>query len=151
MSGSRAAFEAAKALYENAVRGLRELKWEDVPAPVRKYIQEHPGLSALNLVLLLVITCPGLVVTPMLGWIGFSSIGPVAGESLSEVIDLSAHLLLAGDAGSFAAWYQSVFGATWIFSGFQSAAMAGYAAGVVNGAFQGAAAITGGMAHWFGR
>ena len=151
MPGSQAAFEAAKALYEGAVKGLRDLKWEHVPAPVRKYIEEHPGLGALNLVLLLAITCPGFVVTPVLGWIGFSSIGPVAGESFRKLRDYYGRHPLTAAVGSFAAWYQSVFGATWIFSGFQSAAMAGYAAGAVNGVVQGAAVVAGGMAHWLRR
>lgn len=74
------AFEAAKAVYGTAINGLKELKWENVSEPVRNYIQERPALSALQLAMLLVVTCPGLVLTPMLSAVGLSSIGPVAGE-----------------------------------------------------------------------
>lgn len=82
MVDAKVAFEAAKALYGTAVKGLQELKWEHVSEPVRNYIREHPGLSGLQLVLLLVLTCPGLVLTPVLGAVGFSSIGPVAGKAM---------------------------------------------------------------------
>ena len=84
MSTAKAAFEGAQDLFGKAVNGLKELKWEDVPAPVRMYIQEHPTLSAVQLAMLLVLTCPGLVVTPLLGWIGFSTIGPVAGKQARD-------------------------------------------------------------------
>ena len=40
--------------------------------------------------------------------------------------------------GWAAAAYQSAFGVNWVFSGLQSAAMAGYGAPVVNGIIRGA-------------
>lgn len=88
MSAAQAAFEVAKGLYGKAVKGLKDLKWENVPAPVRRYVQEHPKLSAIQLVMLLILTVPGLAVTPLLGWMGFSSIGPVAGKRKIPVLDI---------------------------------------------------------------
>ena len=41
--------------------------------------------------------------------------------------------------GSFAAWHQSTYGVRFVFSGLQSAAMAGYGAAAVNGVVQGSA------------
>lgn len=79
MPNAQAAFDAAKAFYSKFVRGLQDLRWEDVPEPVRRYIREHPGLTLLQVVMLLILTCPGLVATPMLGIMGFGAIGPTAG------------------------------------------------------------------------
>lgn len=74
-----ARFEGAKGVCGHAVKGLSELKWENVPAPVRRYVEEQPKLSTMQFVLLLVFACPGLAVTPLLGIMGFSSISPQAG------------------------------------------------------------------------
>lgn len=80
MSNHTAAFQVAKDLYGKAVVGLKELRWEDVPRPVRRYIEEHPTATSIQILSLLVVACPGLVVTPALGWVGFSATGPVAGR-----------------------------------------------------------------------
>ena len=108
MADAKPAFEGAKNLYSKAVKGLKELKWEDVPGPVRKYIEEHPKLSGIQLVLLLVLTCPGLVVTPLLGWIGFSSIGPVAGES-TPPFSLRSHAWLINETVRVVCGVVSIF------------------------------------------
>lgn len=85
MSAAQVAFESTQALYGRAVQGLRDLRWQDVPQPVRAFIEEHPALSAVQLLMLLVLTCPGLVATPLLGMVGFSSVGPVAGASETDM------------------------------------------------------------------
>jgi hypothetical protein len=72
-------FEMAKDQYSNAIEGLPELKWESIPEPVRHRIEEHSKLTAFQLTAILVILCPGLIVTPALSTLGFSGIGPVAG------------------------------------------------------------------------
>lgn len=80
MSAAQAAFEFAQGLYGRVVGGLAELRWEHVPEPVRRYIEEHPTLTAVQLVMLLVLTCPGLVIAPALGWVGLGGGGPIAGK-----------------------------------------------------------------------
>jgi len=52
--------------------------------------------------------------------------------------------------GSLAAWFQSVFGATTIFSFFQSAAMGGYGVAAVINAFWGLVGGVGAAAAWLG-
>ena len=80
MDQAKQAFEATKPLFTQTVAGLQNLRWEDIPEPVRNYIRDHPKLSAFQLVTFLLLACPGLVVAPAFGFLGFSSIGPVAGE-----------------------------------------------------------------------
>ena len=80
MDSPKAAFEAAKALFGSGVGGLQNLRWEDVSKPARRYIEENPRLTAAQVILVLLTTCPGLVVLPALGWLGFGAIGPVAGK-----------------------------------------------------------------------
>ena len=53
--------------------------------------------------------------------------------------------------GSAAAAYQSANGATWAFSGLQSAAMGGYGAPAVTGIVTGANAAAVGVMEWFKR
>ena len=72
--------ETAKQQFGENVNGLKNLKWENIPAPVRDYIESHPHLTAIQLVLILLALAPGLIVAPALGVLGFSSIGPVAGK-----------------------------------------------------------------------
>ena len=80
MDNSKSPFETAKQRFGGVVGGLKNLKWESIPEPARKYIEAHPKLTALQVVLVLLTLCPGLVVAPVLGFLGFSSIGPVAGK-----------------------------------------------------------------------
>ena len=53
--------------------------------------------------------------------------------------------------GSAATAYQSANGATWAFSGLQSAAMGGYGAAAVNGVVTGVNAAAVGVMEWFKR
>ena len=81
MDAAKQAFEAAKPYFGNAANALQNLKWEDVPEPVRNYIAAHPYLTAAQLALVLPTFFPGLFAVPVLGWLGFSSIGPVGGKA----------------------------------------------------------------------
>ena len=81
MDAAKQAFEAAKPYFGSAANALQNLKWEDVPEPVRQYIAAHPYLTAAQLALVLPTFFPGLFAVPVLGWLGFSSIGPVAGKA----------------------------------------------------------------------
>lgn len=80
MESGKEAFEAAKANLGNTVTGLKNLMWDKLPESARNYLSAHPNLTAFQVISMLVILCPGLVVMPVLGLLGFSSIGPVAGE-----------------------------------------------------------------------
>jgi hypothetical protein len=80
MDNGNNSLEAAKQQFGDKINGLKNLKWEHIPAPVRGYIERHPHLTAIQLVLILLTLAPGLIVAPALGVLGFSSIGPVAGE-----------------------------------------------------------------------
>ena len=78
--GARAIFENVKVCFGNQITGLKALKWEDVPAPVKKYIEDHPRLALVQVALLLVAVVPGLVMAPVCAYLGFGSIGPIAGR-----------------------------------------------------------------------
>ena len=75
---AKAAFEAAKDVFGNLIEGLEHVTWDQLPKPVKEYIKAHPKLTAAQLVVLVV---PGLVLTPALGALGFTAIGPAAGEN----------------------------------------------------------------------
>ena len=85
MDAAKHAFEAAKRYFGNVPSTLQNLKWEDVPEPVRNYIAAHPYLTAAQLALVLPALFPGLLAAPVLGWLGFSSIGPVGGKNKSSL------------------------------------------------------------------
>ena len=104
--GAENAFEGAKTSFGQAITGLQNLKWEDVPEPVRKYIEENPALTAIQIALLITAICPGLVVTPALRLVGLSSQGPVTGMFLDSCKDAEAILLTCHIVASYAAWYQ---------------------------------------------
>lgn len=79
MEQGKAVFEAAQKGIGHASKGLAHIKWEELPSRVKEHITNDPKTTAFQLVMLLVTAVPGLVVTPVLGAIGFSSIGPLAG------------------------------------------------------------------------
>lgn len=88
--------EEAKKFFGDKIEGLKNLKWEDIPAPVRNHIEQHPYLTPAQLILLLLTLVPGLIVAPVLGVLGFSSIGPVAGKKFvpisSPIPDISCRI-----------------------------------------------------------
>ena len=53
---------------------------ENIPAPVRNHIERNPLLTAVQLVLIILALAPGSIAAPVLGALGFSSVGPVAGK-----------------------------------------------------------------------
>ena len=59
--GARAIFENVKVCFGNQITGLKALKWEEVA-------------------LLLVAVVPGLVMAPVCAYLGFGSVGPIAGR-----------------------------------------------------------------------
>jgi hypothetical protein len=76
--------EEAKKFLGDKIEGLKNLKYEDIPTPVRGHIERHPRLTAVQLVLIILTLAPGLIIAPALGTVGFSSIGPVAGKRASN-------------------------------------------------------------------
>ncbi|KAK5128997.1 hypothetical protein LTR85_000330 [Meristemomyces frigidus] len=138
--------EAAEAAFETArmeaqkVPGhlatwVKNVEWADLPNQVKDrikdHIKEHPKMTACRIVLIIAAFAPGLIVSPALGLLGFSSVGPVA--------------------GSVSAGYQSANGATAGFSLLQSVPMAGYGAAAVNGVVTGASAGAVGAVQWLKR
>ncbi|KAF2769476.1 hypothetical protein EJ03DRAFT_351216 [Teratosphaeria nubilosa] len=115
------AIENFKNTFGNAVVGLQHIKWEELPEHAKDYIKNNPKMTAFQILSLLLCLIPGLIVTPLLGIMGFSGIGPVAGTA--------------------AAGLQSSFGTPLVFRAFQSAAMGGWgaaaAAGVVGAGLEG--------------
>ncbi|KAK3652059.1 hypothetical protein LTR56_003284 [Elasticomyces elasticus] len=126
---AKAAFETVQKLFGHLVSGLKDIKWETLPLHAKDHIKNNPGMSAFQIVMVIIAVAPGLVVAPALGLLGFSSIGPVA--------------------GSAAAGFQAANGATAGFSVLQSAAMGGTA--VVGNAVIGVVAGAGVAAEFFKR
>ncbi|KAK0346170.1 hypothetical protein LTR91_016767 [Friedmanniomyces endolithicus] len=118
MNAAKKVFEYAKKAFGLVCSGLRKVK---------THVQKHPwecACIAFQVAMIILAAGAGLVVTTALGLLGFSSIGPVA--------------------GSAAAAFQSLNGATAGFSLLQSAAMGGTAVFVIIVAtlFAGAAVVT---------
>ncbi|KAK0257770.1 hypothetical protein LTR91_000665 [Friedmanniomyces endolithicus] len=105
MNAAKKVYEYAKKAFGLVCSGLRKVK-----AHVKKHPWEY-ARRAFQMVMILLAVGSGLVVTSVLGLLGFSSIGPVA--------------------GSTAAAFQSLHGATAGFSLLQSAAMGGTAVFVI--------------------
>ncbi|RMY73926.1 hypothetical protein D0863_03545 [Hortaea werneckii] len=126
---ANATFEAAKATFASLAQGLRHTQWEDLPGWVRNYIVEHPGLTAAQIVCLVIVAVPAIATMPLLGALGFTSLGPAAGTA--------------------AAWFQATSGTTALFSALQSYMMAGYGVPIVGGIVQAGAAAAGvGASFW---
>ncbi|KAK5129177.1 hypothetical protein LTR08_003774 [Meristemomyces frigidus] len=77
---AKTALEAAKATYGKLVGGLEHITWAKLPEPVKQYLRAHPKATAAQVVLAIIFVVPGLVLTPALGALGFTSIGPAAGK-----------------------------------------------------------------------
>jgi len=78
---AHAAFEKAKQLFGHAVQGLKNVKWEELPDHVKEHIKNNRKMTAFQVATFLVSIIPGLVAGPVLGIMGFSKLGPVAGMS----------------------------------------------------------------------
>ncbi|EMC94589.1 hypothetical protein BAUCODRAFT_25751 [Baudoinia panamericana UAMH 10762] len=114
---ARAAFKGAKKCFGHLVQGLENVSWGELPNHTKNHIGKDPGMTSLQVILVVVALTPGVVATPLLYTLGFSGLGPLA--------------------GSAAAAFQSTFGTIAGFSTLQSAAMAGYGAPVANAAISG--------------
>jgi hypothetical protein len=73
------ALEHVKVAYGGAVDGLQEVKWEELPDHAKKWVQEHPGTTAIITLSLIVACCPQMVTRSVLWTMGFSSRSPIAG------------------------------------------------------------------------
>lgn len=80
MDDARARFEAARVMFGSLVSGLRDLKWDDIPQPAKQFISANSCITAVQVILVLLWFCPGLVASPALALMGFSSAGPIAGD-----------------------------------------------------------------------
>jgi hypothetical protein len=144
-------FEATKDKFGSTFPKLRELKWEDVPKGVKEYMKAHPYLTSFQILMLLITCIPGLVAAPVLGAMGFSSLGPVAGKQSTVLSPDPTSTYADKEAGGSAAAFQSANGATAAFSALQSAAMGGYGVAIVNGVVQGVSVGAAGVAQLFSR
>lgn len=96
---TREVFETAKATFSRSIIGLKDLHWERLPPTVLDYLRANPGISAFQLVCLLVTALPGLVAMPAVFGLGFGSSGPMAGGWLQwQVEDIATDM--AVQAGS---------------------------------------------------
>ncbi|KAI7233590.1 hypothetical protein KC330_g5278 [Hortaea werneckii] len=130
---ANATFEAAKATFASLAQGLRHTQGEDLPGWVRNYIVEHAGLTAAQIICLVILAVPAIVTVPLLGALGFTSLGPAAGKY----------------QGTAAACFQATFGTPALFSALQSYMMAGYGVPIVGGTVQAGAAVAGvGASVW---
>ena len=77
---AKAAFDAAKELFGKAIGRFENVTWDNLPEPVKAYITAHPKATAVQIILAVVMFVPGLVLTPALGALGFTAIGPAAGK-----------------------------------------------------------------------
>ena len=73
-------FEWMQSTFGYLIIGLKNMKWEDLPIGVKQWIMDHPTATAFQLVMLFIMLVPGLAVGPLLAYLGFSNIGPVAGK-----------------------------------------------------------------------
>lgn len=114
------------------------------------WIREHPSKAVICAINTVIIAAPTIVFTPVLGLLGFTSLGPAAGNSpphpASKPLAHHEALKKADPAtGSIAASLHSALSpiaAGGTFSILQSAAMGGYGVGVAAGAVRvGAAAV----------
>lgn len=64
------------------VKGLTDLRWQDIPAGAKEYIQEHPGLTAVQVLAVSPVVSPWLVASPLLAALGFGNLGPIASTLL---------------------------------------------------------------------
>ncbi|KAK0346383.1 hypothetical protein LTR91_011883 [Friedmanniomyces endolithicus] len=118
---AKKAFGFAPQAFGHLVSGLREIKWDE---HIKGHIKKNPKMSAFQIVMIVMAVVQGLVIAPVLGLLGFGSLGPVAGGA--------------------AAAFQSANGATAGFSILQSAAMGGTAVfgNVVTGVCAGVGVVT---------
>ncbi|KAF2719450.1 hypothetical protein K431DRAFT_305193 [Polychaeton citri CBS 116435] len=111
---------------DQLVEMLKQVKWEDVPDAIKERIRENPKMTIFQVFALIL---PAVLTGPLLGLLGFSATGPVA--------------------GSAAAGFQSTFGTNFAFRIAQSAAMGGYGAPVVTGVTSASSFVSAAIAETF--
>lgn len=79
MSTSKSFVEASKAGYEATSKAIQSVKVDHIPAAVGNYVRNHPYSTATGVILAVPMMLPASVAVPVLGGLGFSSTGPVAG------------------------------------------------------------------------
>jgi hypothetical protein len=77
---ARQLFEVVKEQLIRIFPAFATLSWDQVGPTILQYMQEHPGLTALQLASFLIMLFPGMVAAPALGAAGFGSLGPTAGK-----------------------------------------------------------------------
>ena len=63
------------------------IEYSDLPGNVKEWIKEHPYQTAFYIVNGIAFIAPGLVATPLLGLMGFGSLGPRAAMLPSLHVD----------------------------------------------------------------
>ena len=85
-------------LTDKAADGLSEAKDQlfaiehsKLPQEVLDWIKEHPYQTAFHVVGGVVFFAPGVITTPLLGWLGFSASGPAAGKFILRYKDRTSN------------------------------------------------------------
>ncbi|OJD32494.1 uncharacterized protein BKCO1_37000199 [Diplodia corticola] len=106
-------------------------KIREVAARSITWINQHPYRTAIYVINTAILVVPTTILNPLLGVLGFTSLGPAAG-SIAATLHSALSPLTAGGG----------------FSILQSAAMGGYGIGVATGVVRvGAAAMIGDVAR----
>ncbi|QIW94640.1 hypothetical protein AMS68_000158 [Peltaster fructicola] len=99
---------------------------------IKAHIAANPGMALVQIGAIGISLCTSLVTAPILRLLGFGALGPAP--------------------GSLAAWWQSTWGVSAVFSILQSGAMLGYGAVIIDSAVKaialGGAALAG-LASYF--
>lgn len=81
-----------------AADGLNEAKdqliaieYSKLPQEVLDWMKEHPHQTVFHVVSGVVFFAPGVIATPLLGWLGFSASGPVAGKFILGCEDRASY------------------------------------------------------------
>lgn len=80
-TAAKAIIDAVKSKYGRIFLSLQKVAWENIARPARDFIVSHPKLSAIFVAFNLIVVMPELVAGPAFWTMGFSALGPVAGES----------------------------------------------------------------------
>lgn len=77
---AKVVFEFIKARFVDLIIGLKGSKWEQLPLILVKHIMKNPGQTVLRMLLLVIVTVPGLIAAPFLTALGFGAGGIAAGK-----------------------------------------------------------------------
>ena len=140
--------EANEEHEEGMGRRMFQVPTHDVPQHILNAVRNGGPNSGIYIAGGVLIMCPWLLTAPLLGLLGFSAAGPVAGGK-ANIIMHNLYTWLTFAIGSIAAMIQSTMSpvaAGSLFAILQSAGMGGSGAIIVNGATAAVGASVGAIA-----